>query len=278
MNVEGVTGGRLCHSERILVLRPGNAVARGDRVECEEGCGGEGDANVRTCVAGDAGDASAKKVPEGTQSTQRVGSASPVSSDADTSRCARSRPPVPAPGRSRRHLRVNTLDGHAARSREPTDGPVPALPPPPAKRTRSCSRAEFVMRARGAGLGSGTRARVRLERRNKPRARDESRASPERAIRTINPAETLDGSRYRRVFASFGPRDEALTPPRVIKEIARAQFPAETRAVRLDRAENAGFERAAGSAYLRRNLERETHDRGAVRAVVVERMRVRRID
>jgi hypothetical protein len=132
------------------------------------------------------------------------------------------------------------------------------------------------MRAGGAGSGSGTRARVRLERRNEPRARDESRASPERAIRTINPAETLDGSRYRRVFASFGPRDEALTPPRVIKEIARAQFPAETRAVRLDRAENAGFERAAGSAYLRRNLERETHDRGAVRAVVVERMRVRR--
>ena len=131
MDVEGVTGGRLCHSERILVLRPGNAVARGDRVECEEGCGGEGDANVRTCFAGDAGDASAKKVPEGTQSTQRVGSASPGSSDADTSRCARSRPPVPAPGRSRRHLRVNTLDGHAARSREPTDGPVPALPPPP---------------------------------------------------------------------------------------------------------------------------------------------------
>jgi hypothetical protein len=66
-----------------------------------------------------------------------------------------------------------------------------------------------------AGSGSGTRARVRLERRNEPRARDESRASPERAIRTINPAETLDGSRYRRVFASFGPRDEALTPPRV---------------------------------------------------------------
>ena len=73
MNVEGVTGGRLCHSERILVLRPGNAVARGDRVECEEGCGGEGGANVRTCFAGDAGDASAKKVPAGTQSTQRVG-------------------------------------------------------------------------------------------------------------------------------------------------------------------------------------------------------------
>lgn len=172
---------------------------------------------------------------------------------------------------------------HARRTRRAvsgTDGrPRPrASAPPPAKRTRRCSRAEFVMRARGAGLGSGTRARVRLERRNKPRARDESRASPERAIRTINPAETLDGSRYRRVFASFGPRDEALTPPRVIKEIARAQFPAETRAVRLDRAENAGFERAAGSAYLRRNLEREMHDRGAVRAVVVERMRVRRID
>lgn len=144
------------------------------------------------------------------------GSASPGRSDADTSRCARSRPPVPAPGRSRRHLRVNTLDGHAARSREPTDGPVPALPPPPPRNAHADnSRAEIVMRARGAGSGSGTRARVRLERRNEPRARDESRASPERAIRTINPAETLDGSRYRRVFASFGPRDEALTPPRV---------------------------------------------------------------
>lgn len=143
------------------------------------------------------------------------GSASPGRSDADTSRCARSRPPVPAPGRSRRHLRVNTLDGHAARSREPTDGPVPALPPPPPRNAHADNPVQKLLCVRGAGSGSGTRARVRLERRNEPRARDESRASPERAIRTINPAETLDGSRYRRVFASFGPRDEALTPPRV---------------------------------------------------------------
>ena len=32
--------------------------------------------------------------------------------------------------------------------------------------------------------------------------------------------------------------------------------------MRLDRAENAGFERVAGSAYLLRSLEREMHDRG----------------
>ena len=48
---------------------------------------------------------------------------------------------------------------------------------------------------------------------------------------------------------------------------ACVQFPAGTRAVRLDRAENAGFERVAGSAYLLRSLEREMHDRRAVRAV-----------
>ena len=70
------------------------------------------------------------------------------------------------------------------------------------------------------------------------------------------------------MFASFGPRDEALTLPRVIRRNrACVQFPAGTRAVRLDRAENAGFERVAGSAYLLRSLEREMHDRRAVRAV-----------
>ena len=276
MNVEGVTGGRLCHSERILVLRPGNAVARGDRVECEEGCGGEGDANVRTCFAGDAGDASAKKVPAGTQSTQRVGVCFPREiRRGHLAVCALS----PAGARSGTLAKASARE-HARRTRRAvsgTDGrPRPrASATPPRKRTRRY-RAEIVMRAGGAGSGSGTRARVRLERRNEPRARDESRASPERAIRTINPAETLDGSRYRRVFASFGPRDEALTHPRVIKEPARAQLPAETRAVRLDRAENAGFERAVGSTYLRRSLKREMHDRGAVRAVVVARLRVRR--
>ena len=51
---------------------------------------------------------------------------------------------------------------------------------------------------------------------------------------------------------------------------------AETRAVRLDRAGNAGFECAADSAYLWRSLERELHDRRAVRAVVMARLRVRR--
>lgn len=79
------------------------------------------------------------------------------------------------------------------------------------------------MRAR-CGSGSGTRARVRVESRNDTRASDECRVSHGRAIRSKSPAETPDGPRNRRVFASFVPRDEALTLPlpRVMRDSASA--------------------------------------------------------
>ena len=64
------------------------------------------------------------------------GSVTPGRSDAKTSLRARSLPPAPAPGRSRRPPRVGELVGDAVRSREPTDGPVPALPSPPETHTQ----------------------------------------------------------------------------------------------------------------------------------------------
>ena len=81
------------------------------------------------------------------------------------------------------------------------------------------------MRARGAGSGSGTRACVRIERRIEPCARDESRVSHDRAIRSKSPAKTADGPRDRRVFASFVSFDDALTLPSfpVCSEIPRVR-------------------------------------------------------
>ena len=160
MNVEGVTGGRLCHSERILVLRPGNAVARGDRVECEEGCGGERDANVRTCFAGDAGDASAKKVPAGTQSTQRVGVCFPREiRRGHLAVCALS----PAGARSGTLAKASARE-HARRTRRAvsgTDGrPRPRASSPPPRNAHANTPVQKLLCVRAVRDRARERARV----------------------------------------------------------------------------------------------------------------------
>lgn len=249
------------------MLRPGKAVARGDCVKCEVGCGGEGDGNVSACFAGTRLGCRLPKSSGAAGTAGTSGSVTPGRSDAKTSPRARSLPPAPAPGRSRWSPRVGELVGDAVRSREPTDGPVPALPSPPETHTQIIPSAEIVMRSRVLD-----------------QARERARAcasSVETSHARATSPTRLPSARYDRKPRRRRPMKPGRARVRVVRPSRRGpnastcdsrnracvQFPAGTRAVRLDRAENAGFERVAGSTYLRRSLEREMHDRRAVRAV-----------
>jgi hypothetical protein len=250
-----------------LVLRPGKAVARGDCVKCEVGCGGEGDGNVSACFAGTRLGCRLPKSSGAAGTAGTSGSVTPGRSDAKTSPRARSLPPAPAPGRSRWSPRVGELVGDAVRSREPTDGPVPALPSPPETHTQIIPSAEIVMRSRVLDQA-------------RERARACASSVETSHARARSPAR-LPSARYDRKPRRRRPMEPGRARVRVVRPSRRGpnastcdsrnracvQFPAGTRAVRLDRAENAGFERVAGSTYLRRSLEREMHDRRAVRAV-----------
>lgn len=202
------------------MLRPGKAVARGDCVKCEVGCGGEGDGNVSACFAGTRLGCRLPKSSGAAGTAGTSGSVTPGRSDAKTSPRARSLPPAPAPGRSRWSPRVGELVGDAVRSREPTDGPVPALPSPPETHTQIIPCRNCYAFARCWIRLGNARARAPRASKRATRARGVPRVS--RARDTIgNPGVDARWNPGGRVFASFGPRDEALTLPRVIRETAR---------------------------------------------------------
>lgn len=98
--------------------------------------------------------------------------------------------------------------------------PSPRSRPRP-KRTRRLSRVQKLLCVRACWIRLGN-ARARAPRASKraTRARGVPRVS--RARDTIgNPGVDARWNPGGRVFASFGPRDEALTLPRVIRETAR---------------------------------------------------------
>lgn len=236
-------------------------------MKCEVGCGGEGDANVSACFAGDASRMSAAKKFRRRGDCRHVGVCDPREiRHEDLAACAVS----PAGARSGTLAKASVRVGARRRRRAVpgTDGRPRPRAPVPARNAHADYPVQKLLCVRAVLDQARERARACASSVETSHARARSPAR-------------LPSARYDRKPRRRRPIEPGRARVRVVRPSRRgpnastcdsrtracAQFPAGTRAVRLDRAKNAGFERRVGSTYLRRSLEREMHDRRAVRAV-----------